>query len=231
MKVEIWSDVVCPFCYIGKRHFEEAVSQLPSHVNLEVEWKSFELDPNAKKDSHEDLYDHLAHKYGQSREWAVQTTLDMTQKAKSVGLEFNFDKSVSTNTFDAHRLIQLAKSKGRQDEAEEALFKAYFTDGRHIGEVGVLMEIGQQIGLDAKEVEKMLDSDEFATEVRADESLSREFGIRGVPFFVVNRKYGISGAQPVAHMLDVLRKAGQEDGSFMLADSTNGESCGAQGCG
>ena len=203
MKVEIWSDIACPFCYIGKRHFEKALESLPFKESIDVEWKSFELDPYAIQDYEDDLYTLLANKYGQSREWAVNSAENMKERGKDVGLTFNFDETISTNTFDAHRMIHLAKSKGLQDDAEEALFEAYFRDGRHIGTKHVIREIGREIGLDDQELSTMLNSDMYAKDVIEDEQLSQQFGIRGVPYFVINRKYGISGAQPVSQFVEV----------------------------
>jgi predicted DsbA family dithiol-disulfide isomerase len=229
MKVEIWSDVACPFCWIGKHHFEEAVKQSGLN-NIDVEWKSFELDPYAKKKYDDDLYTLLAKKYGQTREWAINSSDSMTQKGKEIGLEFNFEQTVSTNTFDAHRLIHLAKSLGKQNEAEEALFQAYFRDGKHIGDPEILTKIGMQIGMEEKDIKLMLSSDQYADEVRADESLAQEFRISGVPFFVINRQYGISGAQPISHFVDVLQKAQSEETELTLEQTAEGDSCGIDVC-
>ncbi len=186
MKVEIWSDIACPFCYIGKHNFERALKSLPKNSEIEVEWKSFELDPYAQKDYEDDIYTLLANKYGQTREWAVRSAESMKQKGQDIGLEFNFDQTISTNTFDAHRLLHLAKKAGKQNEAEEALFEAYFRDGKHIGNHEDLIAIGKSIGLEEQEIKSMLNSDQFAREVREDETMSQQFGIRGVPYFVVN---------------------------------------------
>ena len=229
MKVEIWSDVACPFCWIGKRHFEKAVSKLDLK-DVEVEWKSFELDPYAKKDYEDDIYTLLANKYGQTREWALNSAEHMGQKGEEIGLEFNFDKTISTNTFDAHRLIHLAKSHGRQIEAEEALFKAYFKEGRHIGEKETLLEIGLELGIDKDEVEKTLDSEAYAEDVREDEQLSQQFRISGVPFFVINRKHGISGAQPVEHFVNMLNNAKSDEQGSLDVQNAEGDSCGVDGC-
>ena len=229
MKVEIWSDVACPFCWIGKRHFEKAVSKLDLK-DVEVEWKSFELDPYAKKDYEDDIYTLLANKYGQTREWALNSADHMRQKGEEIGLAFNFDKTISTNTFDAHRLIHLAKSHGRQIEAEEALFKAYFKEGRHIGEKETLLEIGLELGIDKDEVEKTLDSEAYAEDVREDEQLSQQFRISGVPFFVINRKHGISGAQPVEHFVNMLNNAKSDEQGSLDVQNAEGDSCGVDGC-
>ncbi len=230
MKVEIWSDIACPFCYLGKHHFDEAVKSLPGDAEVDVEWKSFELDPNAERDIKEDLYTKLANKYGRDREWAVESSNAIADKGKALGLEFNMDKIVPTNTFDAHRLLHLAKSKGKQIEAEEALFEAYFRDGKHVGNHEDLIAVGKQIGLEEKDVKSMLSSDQFAEEVREDEALSREFRISGVPFFVINRKYGISGAQPVEHFVQMLSKAQNEEKELIMDTGEKGEACGVDGC-
>lgn len=230
MKVEIWSDIACPFCYIGKHHFEQAVEALPEGSDIEVEWKSFELDPHAQKDYEDDIYTLLANKYGQTREWAIRSAESMKQKGEDIGLEFNFDHTISTNSFDAHRLLHLAKPEGLQNKAEEALFEAYFRDGKHIGNHESLVSIGKSIGLEENAIQAMLASDQFSKEVREDEATSQQFGIRGVPFFVINRKHGISGAQPVSHFVDVLKKALDEDVVSLVQESKDGDACGPGGC-
>ena len=230
MKVEIWSDIACPFCYIGKHHFEQAVEALPEGSDIEVEWKSFELDPYAQKDYEDDIYTLLANKYGQTREWAIRSAESMKQKGEDIGLDFNFDHTISTNTFDAHRLLHLAKKAGKQIEAEEALFEAYFRDGKHIGDHESLISLGKSIGLEENAIQAMLASDEFSKEVREDEAMSQQFGIRGVPYFVINRKHGISGAQPVGHFVDVLKKVLDDESVVPHEKSEDGDSCGVDGC-
>jgi predicted DsbA family dithiol-disulfide isomerase len=210
LTVEIWSDVLCPFCYIGKREFENALARFPHKDKVQVEWKSFELDPNAPVKSEEDSYGMLARKYGMSREDAKTRVAGVAARAKSVGLAYNFDKAVIANSFQAHRLIQLAKTKGLGAAAEERLFQAYFSDGAHIGDTGTLVRLGTEIGLDAKEVTEMLASDAFSEAVRTDEYEAQQFGIRGVPFFAIDRKYGISGAQSADHFLGALEQAWKE---------------------
>lgn len=229
MKVEIWSDVACPFCWIGKRHFESAVERLGLE-GVEVEWKSFELDPQAKHKYEDDLYTLLANKYNQTIEWAQSMSEQMKQKGKMVGLEFNFENTIPTNTFDAHRLLHLAKIKGLQNEVEEALFTAYFRDGKHVSDRETLIQIGISLGIEESEIIHVYDSDLFVREVREDELLGQNFGVRGVPFFAVNRKYGISGAQPVEHMMEVLTKAYREETTIALQDVAEGDACGVDGC-
>ena len=230
MKVEIWSDIACPFCYIGKHHFQKAVDTLFDKDHVEVDWKSFELDPNAKRDYDDDIYTLLANKYNQTREWAINSAENMRAKGNEIGLEFNFNKAISTNTFDAHRLLHLAKSKGLQNEAEEALFEAYFKDGQHIGTYEVIIKVGKKIGLAENEVKAMLNSDMYATEVREDERQGQRFGIRSVPFFVINRKYGISGAQPISHFVDVLKKANEDESTLITHRGFETNTCGIDGC-
>ena len=229
MKVEIWSDIACPFCWIGKHHFEKAVHKM-GLMDVKVEWKSFELDPHANQDYEDDLYALLANKYGQSREWALNSAEHMRQKGERIGLEFNFDRTISTNTFDAHRLIHLAKTRGKQIEAEEALFSAYFKDGKHIGKKETLLEIGVALGMDKVEVKKTLESEAFSKDVRQDELLSQQFRITGVPFFVINRKYGISGAQPVEHFIKILNNAKTDEEDVQVDQNAEGDSCGVDGC-
>lgn len=227
MKVEIWSDVACPFCWIGRHHFEKAVAQMKPE-NLRVEWRSFELDPSARREYDEDLYSLLAKKYGQPRSWAVESSDQLRAKGEQLGLTFNFDRVVPTNTFDAHRLLHLAKSKGM--ELEEAMFRAYFQEGKKISDPDTLLMVGVEAGMEKEEIHRLLNSDLFSNEVREDERLSREFGVRGVPFFVVNRKYGISGAQPVEHFIDVLTKAQDDELHEAMDEKQSGETCGVDGC-
>jgi predicted DsbA family dithiol-disulfide isomerase len=210
LMIEIWSDVLCPFCYIGKREFESALARFPHKDSVVVEWKSFELDPNAPVKSEEDTYTMLARKYGMSREEAKVRVAGVSERAKSVGLHYDFDKAVIANSFQAHRLIQLAKTQGKGDAAEERLFKAYFTEGAHIGDSTTLVRLGTEIGLNPDEVSAMLASDAFTEAVRTDEYEAQQFGIRGVPFFAIDRKYGISGAQSADHILGALEQAWKE---------------------
>ncbi|AYA37538.1 DsbA family oxidoreductase [Hymenobacter oligotrophus] len=210
MKVEIWSDIVCPFCYIGKRRFEAALQQFAHAREVEVVWHSFELDPNTQTAPGEQLYGRLAAKYGRSEAWARQMCADMTQNAAEVGLAFNFDIAVPANTFRAHRLVHLAAQHGRQDAAKERLFKAYLEEGLNIDDVATLQTLGAELGLEAEEVSRTLASDAFAQEVRYDEYQAQQIGVRGVPFFVFNDKYAVSGAQPTELFREVLEKVHEE---------------------
>lgn len=207
VKIEIWSDVQCPFCYIGKRHLEAALAQFPHADQVEIVWRSFELDPNASATSTRDLYDVLSTKYGQPRQWAINTSNGVAQQGKTVGLEFNFAKAIPTNTFNAHRLIHLAGQHGKAAQAEEALFAAHFTHGQNVGDPAVLQQIGASLGLPPQSVADLLASDQYGTAVRADEAEAQQLGISGVPFFLLNRQYAVSGAQPVSLFIDALNKA------------------------
>lgn len=209
MKVEIWSDIVCPFCYIGKRKFEIALEQFAGKEKVEIEWHSYQLDPNARREG-ENAYQSLAEKKGQSLEWSIKMHENVTQMAKSVGLEYNFDKAQVCNSFDAHRLIQFAKTKGKGDEAEERIFRAYFTEGKLISDHTTLRELATEIGLKNTDIDEVLKSDTFATEVERDCEEAYQIGVTGVPFFVFDRKYAVSGAQNPETFLEVLNKvAGQ----------------------
>lgn len=210
MKVDIWSDVLCPFCYIGKRKFEAALNNFENKDDIEVVWHSFQLDPNAEPQPGVDMYDYLAARKGQSREWSINAHKQVTQMAKDAGLHYDFDKVVVSNSFDAHRLIQFAKTKGKGDPIEEALFKAHFTDGKDIGNKEILIELAKSAGLDNIEVSDMLNSDAFADAVRSDSKNGEALGLNGVPFFVLDNKYGISGAQPSETFLGALKQAYSE---------------------
>jgi predicted DsbA family dithiol-disulfide isomerase len=210
MKVDIWSDIRCPFCYIGKRKFEKALAQFPQKDKVEVEWHSFELDPGMKTQAGVNIYDYLATRKNITRASSVQLHRQVTETAKEVGLDYHFDTAVIANSLDAHRLIQLAKLNGLGDAAEERLFKAYFTEGKDISDHLTLIILGDEIGLDGRLVKQMLDSDALMDEVRYDERQARELGINGVPFFVINDRYGVSGAQQPEVFLQTLERAWQE---------------------
>ncbi len=207
MKVEIWSDVVCPFCYIGKREFEQALSQFPQRDSIEVVWRSFELDPRAPQRSEFDMYGMLVEKYGGTREDAKARVDGVVQRGKTVGIDYQMEKAVIGSSFDAHRLLQLAKTKDLGEAAKERLFKAYFTEGAHIADHATLIRLGKEIGLEEKEVKAMLASQDFTDAVRADERAAHLVGVRGVPFFLINGEVQVSGAQQSAAFLEALERA------------------------
>ena len=207
MKVEIWSDVVCPWCYIGKRRFEVALDRFAYRDAVEVVWRSFELDPHAPRRHPGTLDDLLARKMGATQAQAGEMNAQVTALAAAEGLEYRLDRAQPGNTFDAHRLIHLAADRGLQGAVNERLLRAYFTDGLAIGDAAVLVEVAVEAGLDAAEVRDVLASDAYAAAVRADEQRARALGIRGVPFVVVAEQYGVSGAQSPDVFLDALEQA------------------------
>jgi predicted DsbA family dithiol-disulfide isomerase len=207
VKVEIWSDVVCPWCYVGKRHFEEALSRFPHRDEVVVEWKSFELDPNSPPVVDMTMSQILQRKYGMSEAQADEANAKMTALAAGVGLEYHLDRVQAGNTFDAHRLIHLAAAHDLGDAMKERLLAAYFTEGQAIGDRAVLVALAVEVGLDRAEAERVLAGDQFASEVRNDEARAVALGASGVPFFVIDEAYGVSGAQPVEVLAGALEQA------------------------
>jgi predicted DsbA family dithiol-disulfide isomerase len=205
MKIEIWSDIMCPFCYIGKRHLEKAIEQLQPDVQFEIEWKSFQLDPTIPAQTKRtNVFEYLSESKGISLERSIQMHEQVQDMAVKAGLIYHFEKAVVGNSFLAHRFIQLAKTKGLGDDMEEALFKAYFTDGKDIASASDLLMIGSSIGLIKEEMEELLQSDLFADAVNSDIEEAAQIGVRGVPFFVFDRKYALSGAQPVNAFIETI---------------------------
>ncbi|HEY3369429.1 MAG TPA: DsbA family oxidoreductase [Prolixibacteraceae bacterium] len=210
MKVEIWSDVMCPFCYIGKRKFEAALHSLPQKEDVEVVWHSFQLNPKLKDQPEKDVYSYLAELKGQTREWSVMIHDNMTKAAKVIGLDYHFEKAKVANSFDAHRVIQLAKKYKMTDALEERFFKAYFTDGELISDHATLIRLATEAGLPKEEVIQVLETNQYANEVLADGAEASKLGAHGVPFFVIDRKYAVSGAQEPEVFKASLQKALQE---------------------
>jgi predicted DsbA family dithiol-disulfide isomerase len=206
MKVEIWSDVMCPFCYIGKRKFEAALAQFPQRAQVEIVWKSFQLNPDLDTDTSKSVRQSLAESKGWTLEQTDEAMSYVVNMAQSVGLTYHFDKAVVANSFDAHRFSHLAKKHGLQDEAEERLFAAYFIEGKNTADHQTLIQIGAEIGLDSSEVKNVLEAGDFAAEVQKDISEARQVGVTGVPFFVFNGKYAVSGAQDSKVFLGVLER-------------------------
>ncbi|MDB5056052.1 MAG: Protein-disulfide isomerase [Bacilli bacterium] len=221
MKVEIWSDFMCPFCYIGKRRFEAALERFSNKNDVDVVYRSFELSPNAKRDVNHNVHEMLASKYGMSRERAKAMNDDLTSQAQSVGLTYHFDTMILTNTFDAHRLAHFAAGYGKMREMTERLLKAYFTESKHIGDHETLAVLATEVGLDKNETATMLAGDGYTEEVRADEQEAVRLDIRGVPYFVINRKYAISGAQPSEVFLEAMQKAWDEDRPLTILNASN----------
>ena len=230
MEVKIWSDVRCPFCYIGKRKFEMALEKFPHRDKVKVVWQSFELDPNMKTNTTVSAIEHLSEAKGISKSQAEGMQQHVATIAKEVGLDFNSRNTIVANSFNAHRLIQLAKTKGIGNEVEEALFKAYFVEGKNIDDKETLLKTGASIGLEKSEVKEIFSSDAFEKEVRQDETQAQSIGINGVPFFVLNNKYAVSGAQSPETFLDVLEQTWEEmekENPELII--TEGESCSIDG--
>ncbi|MCH4553518.1 DsbA family oxidoreductase [Aestuariibaculum lutulentum] len=206
MHIKIWSDIRCPFCYIGKRHFESALNSFPEKEKITVEWKSFELDPNLKTTTTTDALTHFVESKGIDYESAKHMFNNVTAMAANAGLDFNLEQSVPANSFNALRLLHFAKEEGLANKTKEALLKAHLTEGENIDDHTVLLDLAKSVGLNTFKVKQMLESDDFAYDVRQDQMEARNLGINSVPFFVLDNKYGISGAQPV----EVFSKALQD---------------------
>ena len=225
MKIEIWSDVMCPFCYIGKKHFEAALEQIPYKDNIQVEWKSFQLDQDLSKVEPIEAKEYFAKK-GYAEEQVAGMKTRLQEMGNAAGISFN-EGNIMINTGEAHRLIQFAQSKGLGNEAEEALFKAYFTDNKNVADFDTLAEIGAEIGLNKTEVSEMLQSDAFVFEVASDILDGRNIGVTGVPFFVIDRKYALNGAQPVEYFVSALTQAYEKD--HLKPDANDSVSCDING--
>lgn len=193
MKIDIWSDVMRPFCYIGKKHIEAAIEQLPFKNEVEVEWKSFQLAPDLSPTEAMDISTYLLERKGMEAAQVEGMNAQLAEMGKSLGIKFNMDAALAVNTSDAHRLIHLAHTKALGSAMKERLFKAYFTEGKNVADATVLIQLATEVGLDAKEVEEMLISDAFVFEVASDALDAQDMKVQGVPFFVLDRKYGISG--------------------------------------
>ena len=209
MTIEIWSDIMCPFCYIGKHNFEEALHKMDFKENVKIDWKSFQLD-TALDTVGMTTSAYLSEKKGMSDDAIIASVGNLVKSGLEKGITFNFDKSIAVNTRSAHKLLQLAKENGKGSEAEELLFKAHFTDGENVAESDVLVEIGIALGLENDSVVEALQSSEYGNKVDSDLYEASQVGVRGVPFFVFDRKYAVSGAQPVEVFEEVLNKAYHE---------------------
>jgi predicted DsbA family dithiol-disulfide isomerase len=227
MEIEIWSDIACPWCYIGKRRFEAALAEFEHRDDVRVTWRSFELDPAAPPEREGDRAERLAEKYGMTVEHARQMERQMTDTAAGEGLDFRFDIARSGATFDAHRVVHLAGEHGLQDAMKERLLRAYFTEGELMSDHDTLVRLAAEVGLDADEVRAMLATDRFAAEVRDDERTAAQFGISAVPTFVVDRAIGASGAHPPEAMLQLLHQGWER--SQPVPVIAGGESCDVDG--
>ncbi|WP_175639454.1 DsbA family oxidoreductase [Metabacillus schmidteae] len=234
MKIEIWSDFVCPFCYIGKRRLELALEQFPHKDQVEVEYKSFELDPHAPTHSEQGIYESLAAKYGSTVEQMKQMNKGLIQQAAELGLDFEFGQMKPTNTFNAHRLAKYAKIIGKDKELTENLLSAYFTKSKNVGDIDTLIAIAEDSGIERKKALEILSNEiEFEQDVRTDQRLAQQYGIKGVPFFLINQKYAISGAQSSETFANALQKVWEEEHQkpiFEDLTTSDQDVCSDEGC-
>jgi predicted DsbA family dithiol-disulfide isomerase len=231
LQVSIWSDIACPWCYVGKRRFEAALAQFEHADAVEVTWRSFELDPSAPKvRPREDAAQGLAAKYGMTRAQAQGRIDQLVETARADGLTLDFTRMQPGNTFDAHRLLHLAHAHGLQHQLKERLLRAYLSDGQAIGEHATLLSAAQDVGLDVDAAQAVLATDQYATDVRRDEAEARALGISGVPCFVLAQRYAVEGAQPASHMLLALQRAYSELPSLTSLSVEEGAVCGPDGC-
>ncbi|MBE6054579.1 MAG: DsbA family oxidoreductase [Clostridium sartagoforme] len=221
MKVEIWSDIFCPFCYIGKRRFENALSKFQDKDRVEIVFRSFELNTEASKINNKNIHEVISEKYGITIDEAKANNDNIVNQAKTLGLEYNFDDLVLTNSFDAHRITHYAKDFGKNVEMTEALFKAYFTDSKNISDFNILGELAESIGLNKEDAIRFLNSDKYKTEVREDELLARNYGISSVPTFIFNEKFKVTGAQQEEIFLMALNKAIEEENIDVKLDENS----------
>jgi predicted DsbA family dithiol-disulfide isomerase len=228
MDVEIWSDIACPWCYVGKRRFEAALAAFEHRDQVTVTWRSFELDPEAPAEREGDRAEHLAAKYGSSVEQAQAMHAQMTDMAAAEGLEFHFETARAGNTFDAHRIVHLAAAHGRQDAMKERLMRGYLTEGELMTDHAALERLAGDVGLDAEEVRDTLAGDRFAAEVREDERTAAALGINAVPCFVIDRRIGAPGAQPPEVLGAFLRRGWEARSPLEVVAS--GDACGPDGC-
>lgn len=233
MKIEIWSDVACPWCYIGKRRFEAALAEFPHRDAVEVTWRSFQLDPTLPEHYDGTELQYLSTRKGLAPQQVTQMFEHVAEQAAGVGLHYRFDKVVVANSFTAHRLLHLAAAHGLQDTAKEHLLSDHFEHGRDIGSREYLTALGADLGLGRADVEELFTTDKYATEVQADFDEARALGISGVPFFVLDRKFGLSGAQPKETFTAALNQAWNEAHPLVMVgsgDSEGADACGPEGC-
>ncbi|MDQ0031915.1 DsbA family oxidoreductase [Arthrobacter bambusae] len=230
MKIEIWSDVACPWCYIGKRRFEKALAEFPHRDTVEIQWRSYQLDPSIPEHYDGTELDYLSKRKGMDPAQVSQMFEHVALQAMGEGLNYRFDDVVVANSFTAHRLIHLAAAHGKQDEAKELLLSGHFEHGRDIGNPEYLSKLGTELGLPEAEIAELFSTDKYAGDVRSDISEARMLGVTGVPFFVIDRKYGLSGAQPSEVFTQALTQAWQEANPLVAVGSSDAEACGPDGC-
>lgn len=207
LKIEVWSDVMCPFCYIGKRRFENALSKFEHRNELQIVWKSFDLYPNLETDTSISIKDFLIENKNITEVQARELMTSTASLAFDAGLNFEWEKVIVANTKKSHELLHLAESKGVQNQLKELLFKAYFEDGENVDDLSILTRLGESVGLDKKTIQLSLENERFTPAVNFDVQEAKQLGVSGVPFYVLNRKYAVSGAQSEAYFLQVLETA------------------------
>jgi predicted DsbA family dithiol-disulfide isomerase len=232
LSVDVWSDIACPWCYVGKRRLEEALSRFAHRDAVDVHWHAFELDPSApaERDPSKSYAQRLADKYGMPVPQAQQRIDQMVEVAAADGLPFDFGRIRPGNTFHAHRLLHLARARGVQDALKERLLRAYLCEGAPIGDPTALLPLALEAGLDAAEAEALLAGDTYADAVRLDEREAQQIGVSGVPFFVIGRRYAVSGAQPSDVLLRALELAWKELPEPLETVGSEAASCGPDGC-
>lgn len=221
MRVEIWSDVVCPFCYIGKKRFEEALQQFNQKENVEISWRSFQLDPDGDPAPGTSLNQYLAQRKGISLAEAQEMNAYVSNMAKEAGLDVQLEKAIIGNTYHAHRLLHLAKEQNVQTAVKEALLKAYFTEGKNINDTTVLLAVATAAGITEEAATAVLNNEQYAQEVLHDQLRAQQIGVSGVPFFVFNNKYAVSGAQATEVFAEVLQKVWEEEQPVTVQATAN----------
>jgi predicted DsbA family dithiol-disulfide isomerase len=230
LHIDIWSDIACPWCYVGKRRLEAALRSFPERESVRIRWRAFELNPTAARQTETGPYaERLAKKYGMSLADAKARISNLVELGRADGLHLDFERIRPGNTFDAHRVVHFAAERGLQDAVKERFLRGYLSEGEAIGEPDVLVRLAAEVGLAGSEVQALLASDAHADAVRADERRARELGIQGVPFFVLGERYAVSGAQPIKLFSSALRQA-QDELAQGSASFEEGAACGPDGC-
>lgn len=227
MRIDVWSDILCPFCHLGRRHLQLALEQFEHADEVSVVWHSFQLDPDAPAQVDGSNVERLAEKYGMSLEEATTSQQELAADAAEVGLDYQWEKVVSGNSYDAHRLIHLARFQGIEEQVTDRIMRAWYSEGASIGDREVLVGLAVEAGLDEVAVRGVLESDSFGHEVRTDIAVAQQIGISSVPTFVLDQKFGVPGAQPVDVMLNAIRYAWEDQGNT----ASGGCGCGGCGCG
>lgn len=230
MKIQVWSDIMCPFCYIAKKNFEQALADSSFKDQVEVEWKSFQLDPTLKESSGTlSISEYMMNRKGFSKAHLDQFLNQLKEMGKNAGVTFNYDQVIAADTFPAHKLLHLAKENGKADEMKEALFKAHFVDGKNIADVEFLVSLAEELGLDQSQTRKVLAEDDYNYEVKQDIMEAQNLGITGVPYYILDGKYAVSGAQPVGIFAKALSQTYQES-IVDLSKESGDNMCGIDGC-